>query len=403
MLYDISNRNMTEITKGFDQWVSEYIWSKDSNLMSIYFVATHKGSYQIFNAKITINNSKNKKNSDNIPVIRIAKFSDRQNDFSGLSITDDDQILVFGMSDMTHPLEIYAISNIKGAAKISTGRFDAKQITNLNTEAINQFAASKFEERWIDTRDNKKLHCWVVYPPNFDPSQKYPMLTFCSGGPQQMVSQAYGYRWNMSLLSSKGYIVIAPNRRGCPGFGQDWIDAITGDWGGNAMNDIIDATDAISKEEFVDKNKLIAIGASAGGYTTFWLAGHNEGGRFKVFLSHCGLFNLTSFYGSTEELFFPDWEWGGPYWENKNKEFYANHSPSSYIDKWNTPIIISTGEMDFRVPYTQSLEAFTAAQVKGIPSKLLVYPEMNHFIGKTQEYIIWYNEVFNFFEEHLSK
>jgi dipeptidyl aminopeptidase/acylaminoacyl peptidase len=207
----------------------------------------------------------------------------------------------------------------------------------------------------------------------------------------------------MSLLSSRGYVIVAPNRRGCPGFGQNWIDAITHDWGGKPMQDILDATDAMCKESYIDKNKLVAIGASAGGYTTFWLEGnHNK--RFKAFLSHCGVFDFYSMYGATEELFFPDWEWYGAYWENKQaKTFYEKNSPNMFIDKWDTPIIISTGENDFRVPYTQSLEAFTAAQLKGIPSKLLVYPEMNHFIGKTQEYIIWYNEVFDFFDKWINK
>lgn len=393
MLYDTRSRAITEVTKGFDQWVTEYIWSNDSRSNSIYFVATYQGCYQVFNAKISRRVPQLPRDSNNRFEIQIDKFSSGQNDISGLSITADSETLVFGMCDMTRPIEICAIPTAGG---------DVKQITRLNTEAINKFEPSTFEDKWFDTRDGKKLHCWIIYPPNFDPNKKYPMITYCSGGPQQMISQAYGYRWNMSLLSAKGYVIVAPNRRGCPGYGQDWIDAISGDWGGNAMNDILDATDAMSKEKFIDKDKLVAIGASAGGYTTFWLAGNHEG-RFKAFLSHNGLFNLTSFYGSTEELFFPDWDWGGPYWEDKNKAFYAKNSPSIYVDKWNTPIIISAGEMDFRVPYTQALEAFTVAQVKGIPSKLLVFPEMNHFIGKSQEYIVWYNEVFKFFDEHLNK
>jgi dipeptidyl aminopeptidase/acylaminoacyl peptidase len=389
MLYSVFTKNITEITTNFDNWVTEYLWSGDNK--SIYFTAPEKGSYQLFKAQI---NTKAGKKSENTEFeFKIEQLSQGQNDISGLSLTEDGKTLVFGMQNMLRPTNICSISTAGG---------DVTQITKLNNEIVDKFAPSSFEEKWIDTRDGQKLHCWVVYPPNFDKNKKYPMITYCQGGPQQMISQAYGYRWNMSLLSSKGYIIVAPNRRGCPGFGQDWIDGITKNWGGNAMNDLLDATDAMKKEPFVDENKLVAIGASAGGYSTFWLAGHHEG-RFKAFLSHCGLFDLKSFYGSTEELFFPDWEWGGPFWEDKNKAFYEQNSPSNFVDKWDTPIIISTGEMDFRVPYTQSLQAFTAAQVKGIPSKLLVYPEQNHFVGKSQEYIIWFNEVFAFFEEHLNK
>ena len=392
MLFDRNTKNISEITKDFDQWVTDHIWSNDSK--TIFFTAPLQGCYHIFSATVADNRtSRNAKNARANRTNPINQISKGHFDFSGISLTADNKTLVFGKTNMLQPLEIFSMS-AAGA--------NIRQITHLNRDILAKLSPSSFEEKWLDTRDGKKLHCWIVYPPNFDSTKKYPMITYCQGGPQQMISQAYGYRWNMSLLSAKGYIIVAANRRGCPGFGQAWIDAITGDWGGNAMNDLLDATDAMSKKEFVDANKLVAIGASAGGYTTFWLAGHHQG-RFKAFLSHNGLFNLKSFYGSTEELFFPDWEWGGPYWEAKNRAFYEKHSPSSYADRWDTPIIISVGQLDYRVPYTQGLEAFTVAQLKGIPSKLLVYPEMNHFIGKTQEYIIWYNEVFDFFEKHLNK
>jgi len=382
MLYDRTTRKISELTKNFDQWVMEHIWSKDSR--SIYFTAPIKGCYHIFNLTV----------SDN----KINQITKGDFDFAGLSITDDSKTLVFGRCNFLQPLDIFQMPI--SSATVSAGNIIP--ITNLNKEILERLEPSSFEAKWITTRDGKKMHAWVVYPPNFDSTKKYPMILFCPGGPQQMISQSYGYRWNMSLLSAKGHIIVAPNRRGCPGFGQDWVDIISKDWGGGAMNDLLDATDAMAKEKFIDENKLIAAGASAGGYSTFWLAGNHEG-RFKVFLSHNGLFNLKSFYGSTEELFFTDWDFGGPYWEEKNKEFYVKNCPSTYADKWDTPIIITIGEKDFRVPYTQGLEAFTVAQIKRIPSKLLVYPEMNHFIGKTQEYIIWYNEVFDFFEKHLQR
>ncbi len=377
MLYNRAKKEYTELTKGFDQWIDEYIWTPDSK--SIFATATYFGTMQIFKT--------------NIDAPKFIRFSKGDFDYSNLSITKNGKTLVFGMMNMIKPLEICAIPANGG---------DVKQITKLNNNIINQYLLSSFEERWIDTRDGEKLHCWIVYPPNFDKNKKYPLITYCQGGPQQMISQAFGYRWNMSLFTSRDYVIVAPNRRGCPGFGQEWIDAITGDWGGKPMQDILDATDAMRKESFIDSNKCVAIGASAGGFTTFWLAGNHQK-RFKAFMSHCGVFNFTSMYGSTEELFFPDWEYGGPYWEEKNKEFYQKNSPHNFVNNWDTPIIISTGEKDFRVPYTQSLEAFTAAQVKNIPSKLIIYPNETHFIAKAQEYIIWFNEVFEFFDEHINK
>ncbi len=377
MLFDIEKNEFIDLTQGFDQCIDEFIWTPDSK--SIFATATNFGTVQIFKV-----NLKDKK---------IVQFSKGHFDYSGLSIPKNGKIVVFGMMNMTRPLEICSISAEGGSVN---------QITKLNTEKIDRFAPSTFEERWINTRDGKKLHCWIVYPPNFDKNKKYPMITYCQGGPQQMISQAYGYRWNMSLLSSRDYIIVAPNRRGCPGFGQEWIDAITGDWGGKPMQDILDATDAMKQEPFVDNNRCVAIGASAGGFTTFWLAGNHEG-RFKALMAHCGVFNFTSMYGSTEELFFTDWEYGGPYWEEKNQSFYKKNSPHNFADKWDVPLLISTGEKDFRVPYTQSLEAFTVAQVKGLPSKLIFYPNETHFIAKPQEYIIWFNEVFDFFDTYAPK
>jgi dipeptidyl aminopeptidase/acylaminoacyl peptidase len=200
-------------------------------------------------------------------------------------------------------------------------------------------------------------------------------------------------------MASKGYVIIAPNRRGAPGFGQDWVDAISKDWGGGAMQDILAATDDLCKENYIKKDGLSAIGGSAGGFTTFWLEGnHNK--RFKAFVSHCGVFDLESMYGSTEELWFTNWDYAGPYWDKTAKLNYDRFSPHVFADKWDTPILITTGEKDFRVPYTQSLEAFTVAQVKGIPSELIVYPEENHFILHPQEQILWYRQMFNFLDKY---
>jgi dipeptidyl aminopeptidase/acylaminoacyl peptidase len=377
MLFDRTKKSTTmrELTKGFDQWVEEALWATDSK--TIYLMASNRGCYSLF--------------ALNVADAKIQQLNDdKTHDYSGISLTADSKTLVFQRCNMTEAPEIY---------KMDISNKAVTAVTKLNEKFLSQFAKSSFEEKWITTRDGKQMHCWIVFPPNFDKNKQYPMITYCQGGPQQMISQAYGYRWNMSLLSARGYVIVAPNRRGCPGFGQDWIDAISKNWGNEPMNDILDATDEMIKEPYINKDQLVAMGASAGGYTAYWLAGHHEG-RFKALMAHCGVFDFYSMYGATEELFFPDFDWGGPYWEEPYKDFYAKTSPSNFVANWNTPIIISTGENDFRVPYTQSLEAFTAAQVKGVPSKLLVYPEMNHFIGKSQEYIIWYNEVFDFFDKY---
>lgn len=276
----------------------------------------------------------------------------------------------------------------------------ATQLTDANGEFYKNLKPVEIRERWISSKDRKKVHCWVIYPPDFDSTKKYPMLTYCQGGPQSTISQYFSYRWNFYLMASQGYVVLAPNRRGMPGFGQDWCDAITGDWGGLPMQDILYATDDMLKEPYIDKSKVAAVGASAGGYAAFWLAGnHNK--RFSAFIAHSGVFNMTSKYGSTEELWFPNWEYGGPYWEND--EFYKKNSPHMFVDKWDTPILIISGEKDFRVPYSQALEAFTVAQVKKIPSKLITFPEENHWILKPQNAVLWQREFYAFLKKYCKK
>lgn len=372
MLYNRKDKGSVELTKNFPNWVDDFLWKNNNE---IFFNAPDSGAEHIFRININTLNTERLVNDD---------FG-----YGNLSYANSQ--LVFTKANINTPDDIYCMN---------TDNKQVQRLTALNDEKLKGVTLSTFERKWMKTRDGKDMMCWIIYPPNFDKNKKYPMLTYCQGGPQQMVGQAWGYRWNMSLLTARGYVMVAPNRRGCPGFGQDWIDAITHDWGGNPMNDILDATDEMCKISYIDKDRLAALGASAGGFTTFWLAGnHNK--RFKAFLSHCGVFNFYSMYGATEELFFPDWEWYGPYWETGNKWFYEKNSPHNFIQNWDTPIIISTGEYDFRVPYTQSLEAFTAAQVKGVPSELLVYPEMTHFIFKAQEYVVWYNEVFNFFDKYV--
>ncbi len=376
MLYERKTGNITELSSTLDQWVGHFVWAPDSK--SIYLSAEDGPVVQVY--QMEVQGGKWKIISEG-----------RVNYDGDLNISPDGKTIVVGRRDMQHPFDIYTVS-VKGGA--------ATQLTDVNSEFYKNLKPVEIRERWISSRDRKKVHCWVIYPPDFDSTKKYPMLTYCQGGPQSTISQYFSYRWNFYLMASQGYVVLAPNRRGMPGFGQDWCDAITGDWGGLPMQDILYATDDMLKEPYIDKSKVAAVGASAGGYAAFWLAGnHNK--RFAAFIAHSGVFNMTSKYGSTEELWFPNWEYGGPYWEND--EFYKKNSPHMFVDKWDTPILIISGEKDFRVPYSQALEAFTVAQVKRIPSKLITFPEENHWILKPQNAVHWQREFFAFLKKYCKK
>ncbi|MCK4853393.1 MAG: S9 family peptidase, partial [Bacteroidales bacterium] len=257
----------------------------------------------------------------------------------------------------------------------------------------------RYEERWVKTTDNKDMLVWVVYPPNFDASKKYPAILFCGGGPQNAINPDFHYRWNFQLMAAHDYIMVIPNRRGLPTFGQEWNLQISTDYGGQNMKDYLSAIDALSAEPYIDEDRLGAIGASYGGYSTFYLEGIHEG-RFKTFISHCGIFNLESMYTATEETFFVNFDNGGPYWDKPTPRNYQ-FSPHRHIDKWDTPILIITGEMDLRVPYTQSLEAYNAARLRDIPARLLVFPEESHFVTKPQNAILWQREFFGWLDRWL--
>lgn len=372
MLYNRETKAISELTKTLDQWASNAVWANDSK--SIYFVATDNGKEHILNIKVEDGSWKN---------ITNGWFND------GPITISSNGTIVFGREDMMHPQDIF---------KITPASPEPVRITSINEDLYNKIKKVVIKERFVTSRDGKQIHTWVVYPPDFDSTKQYPMISFLQGGPQSMIGQTFHYRWNYYLMASHNYIVLLPNRRGVPGFGQQWNDAISKDWGGKPMDDIVDATNDLAKEPYVDKEGLCAVGASAGGYAAFWFAGHNEC-NFKCLIAHCGVFNFESMYGSTEELWFPDWENGGPYWDPANKAYYDKHSPHRYVQNWKTPIMISTGENDFRVPYTQSLEAFTAAQAHGVPSKLLVFPEETHFILKPQNFLAWSQEFFDWLDK----
>lgn len=378
MLYDRSNKTIDEISKGFDQWVEEFIWSPDSK--KIYATATDSGVVSLFEFDIV-----------NRQISRIARGD--WNYGRGLAVTPDGKHLVVGKMNFNNPLDFYKLDLQDGKET---------KLTKFNDERLKYIRPAKFEQRWFTANDGKKIHTWIIYPPDFDSTKKYPVITYCQGGPQSMVDQNYHYRWNFGIYAANGYIVLAANRRGVPGFGQAWNDAISKDWGGMAMQDLLAVTDQFSNEPFVKKDGRAAIGASAGGYATYWLAGHHQG-RFSAFLAHNGVFNVVSKYGATEELFFPNWEFGGPYWIKENRENMEKNSPHNYVQNWDTPIMISIGEKDFRVPYTQGLEAFTAARGRNIPAELIVFPNETHFISRPQEYIIWQDKVLKFLDKYTKK
>ena len=369
VVYDIKEGKRDWITKGWDFDVANINWANDQ---TIYFTSSHLGTNEIFKTNITGGSVENvTKGVHNLGPLNLR---------SG--------ILVAELLSMSMAPEIAVVNMTSG---------EVKQISFINKSIYESIKMGKVEEKYVKTKDNKDLQMWVIYPPDFDPAKKYPALLFCEGGPQSALDQFWSYRWNMQMISAKGYIVFAPNRRGVVGFGQQWKEQISGDWGGKNIQDYLDATDAMSKEPYIDANRLGAVGASYGGYSVYYLAGVHQG-RFKAFISHCGVFDFISEYGSTEEVWFNEKEYGGPYWKNLPSYKF---SPHLMVDKWTTPILIITGQNDFRIPYTQSLEAFQAAQLKGITSRLLLFEDEYHWVTKPQNSVIWQREFFEWLDTYL--
>lgn len=294
--------------------------------------------------------------------------------------------------DMNHAPEIYRISP---GGKVS-------QITMVNSGIYNIIQKPTVTRRLVPTTDNREMLVWVILPPDFDESKKYPVLLYCQGGPQSPVSQFYSFRWNFQVMASQGYIVVAPNRRGVPGFGRDWNEAISGDWGGQPMLDYLSAIDHVSAEPWADETRMGAVGASYGGYSVYMLAGMHDG-RFKALISHCGLFHMESWYGTTEELFFANWDLGGSYWQHPVPKSFTQFSPHLYVDKWTAPLLVIHGELDYRVPVEQGLQAFQAARLRNIPARLLLFPDEGHWILKPQNAMIWHSEFFGFLDTYLKK
>jgi dipeptidyl aminopeptidase/acylaminoacyl peptidase len=365
--------NDINLTKQIDLTVEHFVWSEDGK--KIYFLATIEATVQLFE-------------------LDIKKREHRQitTGFHNYTSLHQRGKSIYAMrQSMLHPNELFEVD-------IKTGK--GAEITDENGAYLSEFGRPQIEKRWVKTTDGKNMLTWVILPPNFDENKKYPALLYCQGGPQSAVSQFFSFRWNFRLMASQGYVIIAPNRRGLPGFGQEWNDAISKDWGGQAMQDYLSAVDAVKTAKYIDEKRIGAVGASYGGYSVYYLAGMHEG-RFKSFISHCGLYNLTSWYGSTEELFFANWDIGGAYWDPKLKDDYIKHSPHTNVDKWDTPILVIHGGKDYRVPDTQGLEAFQAAQLRGIKSRLLYFPNENHWVLNLHNSILWHRTFYGWLKETL--
>lgn len=378
----LENGIKQNLTAQWDGTVSSFLWAKNSK--DIYFIAPIDGTIQIFKVDYP---GKTRK----APVVE--QLSKGQFDITGI-VGEVNGKLIVTRTDMNRATEIFS--------------FDLKSktfttLTQVNNDFYSKLAMPQIEKRYVTTKDGHKMLVWVVLPPNFDKNKKYPTLLYAQGGPQSPLSQFYSFRWNFQLMASQGYIIVAPNRRGMPGHGVEWNEAISQNWGDGAMQDYLDAIDDIAKEPYVDNNRLGAIGASFGGYSVFWLAGNHEG-RFKSFISHNGVFDTRAMYGTTEELFFVNHDIGGPYWDKNNttaQKGYNEYNPVNYVGKWDTPILIFQGGIDFRVPIEQGLGAFQAAQLQGIKSKLVFFPEENHWVLKPQNAIVWQRQFFEWLKETL--
>ena len=372
-VFDLETNECRYITRGQDYCVTEVAWDGNE---AMYFVLPWRGTHQV--AHIDLNGN----------MKHITKGNHDINNF-----TFAGGKIVANMNTISKAVELYDVNLESG---------ELTQLTDVNREIYDNIDFGEVEERWITTTDGKKMLTWVIYPPHFDPAKKYPTLLYCQGGPQSTVSQFWSYRWNFQLMAAEGYIIVAPNRRGCPSFGQEWTDQISGDYSGQNIRDYLAAIDEVSKEPFVDTEHRGCVGASYGGYSTYYLAGVHEG-RFKAFIAHCGIFNFESMYGHTEELFFVTNDYGGAYWEMDNataQRSYAN-SPHKKVGNWDSPIMIITGEKDYRIPYSQSLEAFTAARVQGIDARLVSFENEAHQVFQPQNSVVWNREFFDWLNKYL--
>ena len=374
-IMDMQTGVKTDLTANWDYAVNEFAWSPDEK--SIVFNAPFQGTIPMFRIDITTQ--------------KIDTIADGQYDFAGVVPVDGKNVLTLRHS-MCEPNEIFCVGENK----------QVKKLTSLNDELLAKLDPIKVEKRLIPTTDGKQMTTWIVYPPKFDPNKKYPAILYCQGGPQSPVSQFWSFRWNFRLMASQGYIVIAPNRRGLPGFGTEWNEQISGDYGGQNMKDYLSAVDEMKKEPYIDAAHIGAVGASYGGFSVYWLAGHHDH-RFAAFIAHAGIFNTEAQYLETEEMWFANWDLGGAFWEKNNavaQRTYAT-SPHKFVQNWDTPIMITVGEKDYRILASQGMMAFNAARMRGVPTHMLVFPDENHWILKPQNAVLWQREFFKWLDRWL--
>jgi len=362
-IMNLQTGEKTDLSEGFDQNSEGLTWTPDSK--SIYFTSVWHGVTQIYQA--------------NIADGKTTQITNGLHDYEAIELAGDKLIAL--KHSMSKPNEVYSVNPASS---------ETVELSFENKDLLAKLNMGKVEERWVTTTDNKQMLVWVIYPPQFDPNKKYPTLLYCQGGPQSAVSQFWSYRWNFQIMAANDYIIVAPNRRGLPGFGGEWLEQISGDYGGQNMKDYLSAIDDVAKEPYVNKDKMGCVGASYGGFSAYWLAGHHEK-RFKAFIAHDGMFNLPQQYLETEEMWFVNWDLGGAYWEKDNKvaqNSYAN-SPHLFVDKWDTPILVIHGEKDYRILASQGMAAFNAAVLRGVPAEMLIFPDENHWVLKPQNGVLW--------------
>ncbi|MBD9149018.1 MAG: S9 family peptidase [Bacteroides stercoris] len=377
MVMNLETGEKTFVSKDFDSNVDSYCWSADCK--RIYFTGVWHGESQVYQIDLANGN-------------KITPLTEGMYDYASVALLGDK--LIAQRHSMSMGDEIYSID--------LTGDHTVTQLTFENKHIYDQLTMGKVEERWMKTTDGKQMLTWVIYPPQFDPNKKYPTLLFCEGGPQSPVSQFWSYRWNFQIMAANDYIIVAPNRRGLPGFGLEWNEAVSGDYGGQCMKDYFTAIDEVAKEPYVNKDRLGCVGASFGGFSVYWLAGHHDK-RFKAFIAHDGIFNMEMQYLETEEKWFANWDMGGAYWEKDNataQRTFAN-SPHLFVDKWDTPILCIHGEKDFRILANQAMAAFDAAVMRGVPAELLIYPDENHWVLKPQNGVLWQRTFFEWLDKWL--
>lgn len=375
-VFEFSTGSKTYVTETFDSGVNDFVW--DDNSKELYFSGVWHGKTNLYKTNLKG---------------EVSKITDEVCDYTLVDVDSRQNKLLTKKQSMSMADDIFFVDIKKGTSY---------QLTNINESIYNKLTFGEVKERWVKTVDGKQELCWVIYPPHFDKNKKYPTLLFCEGGPQSPVSQFWSYRWNFQIMAANGYIIIAPNRRGLPGFGYEWLTQISGNYTGLCMKDYLSAIDDICKEPYVDKDRLGCVGASFGGYSVYWLAGNHDK-RFKCFIAHDGIFNTQQQYLETEEMWFPNWDMGSAPWVKPGGEMQKvySESPHMFVDKWDTPILCIHGQKDFRIEYTQAESAFNAARLRGIPAQLLLFPDENHWVLKPQNAILWQRTFFRWLDKWL--